>query len=141
MTTPLIVVGYDGSEHAKSALRWSLEEAKLRSAELLVVHGWLSTAVSMDPAGTAIAACEQAGVELLAEAARIAAEQAPDVPVRTQLFACSGAQALLDASPDATLLVLGARGQGGFAGLVLGSVGSQVVHHARCPVMIHRQAA
>ena len=138
MTNPFIVVGYDGSSMALGALQWALEEAPLRSADVVIVHGWLPTSVGMDPSGMAIAACEQAGQEVLADATAKAAALAPGVKVTTQLVACSGAQAVLDASKGAALLVMGARGHGGFTGLMLGSVGSQVLHHAPCPVMIHR---
>ena len=74
---------------------------------------------------------------LLAEAVRNAAAGTPStVSIDPVVTEGSAAQALVDASEGADLLVVGARGHGGFLGLVLGSVANQVLHHATCPVVI-----
>jgi nucleotide-binding universal stress UspA family protein len=59
-------------------------------------------------------------------------------PPKATLVCDSAAHALLTAAKDADLLVTGARGIGGFASLLLGSTTTQVVHHAECPVVVHR---
>jgi nucleotide-binding universal stress UspA family protein len=135
-----IVVGVDGSAEAKEALGWALGEARLRGAALRVVHAW------QFPATAGFAAAYDG--ELLnalrddAEALvdRLLAEVGvPDsVKVEKAVVEGSAAQVLVEAAADADLLVVGSRGHGGFAGLLLGSVSQQCAHHASCPVVIVR---
>lgn len=66
------------------------------------------------------------------------ADTYPTVPVQVQIAGGNPAQLLVDASRDAQLVVVGSRGFGGFAGLLLGSVGLHLVHHAHCPVLLAR---
>ncbi|MYS44191.1 universal stress protein, partial [Streptomyces sp. SID5998] len=75
---------------------------------------------------------------LLAEALAGRQEQYPQVPVDHVLVKGDAREALIEASGRAGLLVLGARGHGGFAGLLLGSVSQAVLHHATCPVTVAR---
>ena len=138
-----IVVGVDGSDNATSALDWAMSEAAIRQTSLtvLAVHSvpvgaWTRAPVTM-PGDEAIAADlrKQAEAAVDESAARIGARPDP-----LTVLAISGfpAQALIDASKNADLVVVGARGTGGFAALVMGSVSSQVVQHAACPVVVVR---
>ena len=139
----LVVVGVDESDEAKAALRFALEEASLRGATLRIVHTWtLPTA----PEGFGIAAPPSADYvqDLHTEAeglvdrllAELPAGDRP--PIEQTVVRGSPASVLIEASQDADVLVVGSRGRGGFAGLLLGSVSQQCAHHARCPVVIVR---
>jgi nucleotide-binding universal stress UspA family protein len=130
-----IVVGVDGSPAAQRALRWALDLARPGHAEVEVVHAW-QPAVLGGPFASAMIEVEtgnEAARRTLDEA--IAAEDT-GVDV-TRNVSCSGAAgAILDAASDADLVVVGSRGRGGFAGMLLGSVSHQVAHHAPCPVVV-----
>lgn len=137
-----IVVGVDGSEESRRALRWALEEARLWQATLHVVHAWRmpyapasAGYVPLPEAPLYDAAKKGAQLVLTAE---ILAIDAGDVPVESVLVEGSPTHALLEAGSDADLLVVGSRGHGGFVELMLGSTGQQVAHHATCPVVIVR---
>lgn len=134
-----IVVGVDGSDHARRALRWALEEARLRQATVVAVHAWHLpydgshpyTALAFDPdrfEHEARSVCDRA----------VHAEDTSGLvaPVETIIVHGGAAAALLELADGADLLVVGARGLGGFTGLLLGSVSHQVSHHAPCPVVI-----
>ena len=131
--TGVVVVGVDGSEEAGLALTWAAEEAKLRGARLRVVHVWSylnQAGAAFDPAYGEDDARRllDGAVDALGEAGGIDIERLTvnDLPAR----------GLLDSAQDADLLVVGARGMGGFRGLLLGSVSQQVAQHAPCPVVI-----
>jgi len=140
-----IVVGVDGSEESKAALRWALEEARLRQAELLCVHAWLYPSV-VDPTGLSAPLAvnmfeglrDDAGELLELMIAEVATEADTDVKISRSVVEGPAASALLGAAQDADLLVVGSRGRGGFSGLLLGSVSQQCAHHAICPVVIVR---
>jgi nucleotide-binding universal stress UspA family protein len=139
---PGIVVGFDGSVHSERSIEWALQEAALRHVPLtvLAVHPvaksmWTRTAIiypadesDVDKARTAA----RESVDKLAS--QIVASERPAVTVD----AVNGvpAEELIKAGGDADLLVVGARGSGGFGRLRLGSVSSQVTHHATCPVVV-----
>lgn len=136
-----IVVGIDGSAHAQRALDWAVREAALRDAPLTVVTIW-RTAVSYW--GNPVVYPQD---RALAEQARTEAQEAVDKslalagdmrPSSVTVRAISGIPAaeLVTASADADMLVVGSRGSGGFSRLLLGSVSTQVVHHAHCPVVV-----
>jgi nucleotide-binding universal stress UspA family protein len=138
---PLIVVGIDGSEESKAALRWAVDEARLRGTRLRVVHAWFAYPVIADGLPmvqedwAALGETAQRFVEHFVE------EVAGDPEgVELELAALHGtaASVLVDASRTADLLVVGSRGHGGFSGLLLGSVSQQCVHHATCPVVVIR---
>jgi nucleotide-binding universal stress UspA family protein len=132
-----IVVGVDGSENAQAALRFAVHEARAHGATLEVVHTWqipylaspFVPAVSLDPEPF-----EESAQRLLDAA--VDAEDTTGVDVERSLVCDGAAPALLAAAKDADLVVVGARGHGGFVGLLLGSVSEQVARHARCPVVI-----
>jgi nucleotide-binding universal stress UspA family protein len=134
-----IVVGTDGSACSEDALRWAAHQAELVHGDLEVVYGWLLPYAEADITGLAIGACEQSGEQILREATAFLRDVAPTVPGRTVLVASHPAAALIERSADAELVVVGSRGRGGFAGALLGSVSTQVVHHAHCPVVVVRR--
>ena len=141
---PGIVVGVDGSEHSRRTLEWAMKEAALQHAPLtvLTVHqvagSFWTTQPTIYPADQPEAEkARQAAEEAVSQVASRLGDAAPaSVTVR----AVSGvpAQELINASRDADLMVVGSRGGGGFAGLRMGSVSTQVVHHAACPVAVVR---
>ncbi|MFE7890293.1 universal stress protein [Streptomyces sp. NPDC057412] len=126
-----VVVAVDGSPQGERALEFAVAEADLRGAELLAVHVWQP---DYAPAGTRVEAAER----LLALAVAGFAERYPDVVVRQQVLSGEPREMLIEASRNAQLVVVGARGRGGFAGLLLGSVSQAVLHHAHCPVTVVR---
>jgi nucleotide-binding universal stress UspA family protein len=134
-TSGWIVVGVDGSEHSRRALRWALDEAKLRGVGCLLIHAWNYGLVGASPwPGEA--------AQTLADDARVLLERdvafacSSGVPVEARLEYGSAAQVLTNASKGALLLVVGNRGRGGLTGALLGSVSSACVHHACCPVVV-----
>jgi nucleotide-binding universal stress UspA family protein len=136
-----VVVGFDGSAAAQSAARYGAEEAQRRGSGLLIVHalGW---PVILPPFHAPYDQHAQgpraAMLDLLAQTAREVQAEHPRVPVSTRLVDGSPGQVLVDASREAQLLVLGHRGLGGFAGLLVGSVAAQVTGHAHCPIVVVR---
>lgn len=133
-----IVVGVDDSEGSHAALRWAIEEAGIRDATVRAVYAWQYPYVG-ELAGIAAAAISYEQLEDDAKQVldRVLADvDAGDVPIDRSVGHGGAANVLLDAAKDATLLVVGSRGRGGFAGLLLGSVSQQVVHHATCPVVV-----
>jgi nucleotide-binding universal stress UspA family protein len=134
-----IVVGVDGSEGSRNALRWALDEARLRQATVAAVHVWTPAFIGSElvPAGDYDAnENDRAGREVLESALASADTSGLASPVEPHVVSGSTAVALLEASQDANLLVVGSRGRGGFAGLLLGSVSDSVVHRANCPVVV-----
>jgi nucleotide-binding universal stress UspA family protein len=134
------VVGVDGSEHGTVALRWAHREATLRDASLTAVLAWdLFNQCHAD--GTKRFDPEY-GEEAADAALRVAIERAIGAEAAatvTRRAVCDvPAQGLLDAAEGADLLVVGARGLGGFRGMLLGSVSQQCLHHAAGPVAIVR---
>jgi nucleotide-binding universal stress UspA family protein len=137
-----IVVGVDDSEGGRRALRWALEDASRRQARVVAVLAWHRPLMGASPAVAAIVdpAEEQAFAEArLAGIVGDALEAAPaGVVVDHVVTEGSPARTLLDEARGADLLVVGSRGRGGFAGLLLGSVSQHCVHHAPCPVVVVR---
>jgi nucleotide-binding universal stress UspA family protein len=136
-----IVVGVDGSDGSVAALRWALAEAEIRGAEVEVVHAWQVPVPALmydgmvpPPADIDFAAEAEEIVVRCIKAATGGAD--PLVPVHTRVPSGPSAASLVAASEGAGLLVVGSRGHGGFAGLLLGSVSQQCAHHAHCPVVI-----
>jgi nucleotide-binding universal stress UspA family protein len=139
---PGITVGIDGSAHSTRALEWAIKEAAVRHAPVTVltvhlvpVSGWTGNPVTLPQDATDVEEARQAAEEMVLKAtSQLGAAQPSSVTVR----AISGfpAQELIEASRTADLVVLGSRGAGGFARLLVGSVSNQVVHHAHCPVVV-----
>jgi nucleotide-binding universal stress UspA family protein len=139
----VIVVGVDHSAGAKAALRFALEEAKLRGATLRVVHAWQYGYIGATglegvyPAlGGDIKEFRDGAETALEETLREAIPETDTVEIERRLVEGRPAAVLIDESQGAELLVVGSRGHGGFAGLLLGSVSQQCAHHAACPVVI-----
>jgi nucleotide-binding universal stress UspA family protein len=141
----VIVVGVDRSEGAKAALVFAHEEARLRGATLLAVHAWQFGYIGYSgfegavPAlGGDIRDLREAANATLDVAVREALPDAGDVTVEQRLVEGAPGAVLVDESRNADLLVVGSRGHGGFAQLLLGSVSQQCAQHAACPVVIVR---
>lgn len=142
----VIVVGVDHSEGAKAALRFALEEAKLRQATLRVVHAWQYASIGANglegyyPAlGGDIKELRDAAESELEATLREWIPDTDTVEIERRVVEDRPAVALVDESRGADMIVVGSRGHGGFAGLLLGSVSQQVAHHAACPVVIVHQ--
>jgi nucleotide-binding universal stress UspA family protein len=136
---PRIVVGVDGSEVSKTALRWAARQAGYTGATLEAVIGWEYPAFY----GWAPAVPDDVDLGGLAEHALTEAIDevfGPERPPRlvTRVVCRHPALALVEASEGADLLVVGSRGYGALADALLGSVSTYCVHHARCPVMVIR---
>ena len=138
--TATIVVGVDGSEESKQALRWALGEARLRGARVVALRAWIYPTLAaggLIPVATDLfeQLAQNEAKELAATVEEVTAGEA-DVAVDQVVVEDAPARALVAASEDAELLVVGTRGHGGFSGLLLGSVSQQSAHHASCPVVI-----
>ncbi|SNQ50893.1 conserved hypothetical protein [Frankia canadensis] len=137
-----IVVGVDGSADADAALRWSMAEARRRKAPLVVLLAWdprhCPPAVTGMAGGVDVTAFEKAARALLDDCLDQAHEDTVGLRVEPVLVEDAPARALIGQSGDASLVVVGSRGRGGFTSLTLGSVSHQCVHHAACPVAVVR---
>jgi len=136
-----IVVGIDGSKGSQHALEWAVEEARLRGANLCVLHAWHPPYADGFPLTTAPVnpqTYENAAYAVLDDVT--ASIDGEGLTLEKKLVASGAATALLLAAEDADMIVVGARGLGGFMGLLLGSVSNQVVHRASCPVVVVPEA-
>ena len=149
-----IVVGVDGSPGSDAALRWALEEARLREAAVRVVHAYQVPQTAPADAGVGIvgpthqpvfsaedleriqAAAEKESQGVIETSLEQAGEAARGLTIESAPLAGPPAETLIAAGRDAALLVLGTRGHGGFMGLLLGSVSQQLAQHPPCPVVI-----
>ncbi|OHV36715.1 MULTISPECIES: universal stress protein [Pseudofrankia] len=135
-----IVVGIDGSEGSREALRWAMRESELHGAELLVLLAWQLPAVGPYLPAMPLDAgvWEESARQGLSEAlAAVFGDKVPD-GVRAEVRPGPPASVLVEAGRDADLVVVGSRGHGGFVGALLGSVSTAVVHHTTCPVLVVR---
>jgi len=146
---PRIVVGVDGSPSSQEALRWAVREARIVGGTVDAVTAWEYPAgvggFGWSPGAdfAAFAASDLASVadKTLNDAVDEVLAAENEVTVRRQVREGYPARALMDAANGADLLVVGSRGHGGFAGLLLGSVSAHCVHHAPCPVLVIRGQA
>jgi nucleotide-binding universal stress UspA family protein len=139
---PGIIVGVDGSVHSRRALEWAISEAAVRRAPLTVltvqqaVAGYWGTPVvypqDLDLAEHAAKAAQEETDKVLDKLG--AGERPPSVTVRGVVGL--PAEEILNAAQGADMIVVGSRGAGGFRRLLMGSVSSQVTHHACCPVVV-----
>ena len=143
---PGIVVGVDGSTGSHDALEWAAKQAALQHAALtvLTVHPVVASAWTGNPVIMGQDRPEEEHARQAAEeaTAKVTSELGDQQPASVTVRAVSGfvVRELIDASKDADLLVVGSRGGGGFAALALGSVTTQTVAHAHCPVVVVRTA-
>ena len=133
-----IVVGTDGSEHADHAVRWAADEADRRGCRLVVVHVWKYgyhlTMEGIDRADD----FTPDDAELILDKAVETARSLSGADVRGELIEGSEADTLLELSESADLLVLGARGRGGFRAMLFGSIANAAATHSSCPTVIVR---
>ena len=139
-TWKTVLVGVDGSVGSRKALNWAAAEAAEHGADLVVVNVWeraLPPAVGSVPTEDDADPSQSAAEELIQI---IKEELGEDPPVLAQPVVKHGrpAEVLIEQSTTADLLVVGTRGHGGFAGLVLGSVSQHVAAYAQCPVTVVR---
>ncbi|MFD7233226.1 universal stress protein [Streptomyces sp. NPDC059881] len=136
---PRVVVGIDGSPSSYAALRWAVRHAGLiggtvdavAAYELPGAHGWSAPAVDAEFDAA------EAKRGLVEEVRKVLGEKG-EAQVHERLVHGNPTEALLAAAEGAELLVVGSRGRGGFARMLLGSVSQQVAQHAPCPVVIVR---
>ncbi|WP_026212540.1 universal stress protein [Longispora albida] len=137
-----VVVGVDGSPNSQGAVGFAFREASLRGRDLVAVHAW-RWPQSAEPGDMLPLVYDADLVEaeekrVFSEALSGWRERYPDVRVTQRMVQGRAGQAIVGASAGAELLVVGARGRGGFAGLLLGSVSQAALHHAACPVAVVR---
>lgn len=137
-----VVVGVDDSEPAMAAVKLGFDAAAARGVPLVALHGYTSASSEAvfdpslwDPSGEEFkqALTDQVTVLLANEAAAH-----PDVPVEVRIEQARPQDALVEASKEAGLVVVGSRGRGGFRGLLLGSTSKHVLREAHCPVIVTR---
>jgi nucleotide-binding universal stress UspA family protein len=139
--TGTIVVGFDGSPHARAALELAAREALSRGLELRIVTSWhvpsaaygagLGPAPGFDPHEI-----EESAGAVAAEALELLGVDAEKLTVETRVREGNAGHVLVEEAEDAETLVVGSRGHGTVAGLLLGSVSQHCAAHARCPVVI-----
>jgi nucleotide-binding universal stress UspA family protein len=143
LTTGPVVVGVDGSAVSKEAVAYAIEQASLRGAPLVVVYTWwiefVEGVVVTTPGSPQWREVRERQRLTVAETMAGWQEKYPDVQVEVRIEHGRPADALVASSERARLLVVGARGRGGFGGLVLGSVSHAVLHRAHCPVAVVRK--
>jgi nucleotide-binding universal stress UspA family protein len=130
----VVAVAFDGSEGSLRALRWAAEEARVRGARLRVVRAWSY----MDQPGTTFDPnySDDDARREIDDAIAALGDAAAGVEIEPVTVNDLPRHGVLTGAGDADLLVVGSRGHGGVAGLMLGSVSQHVAHHARCPVVI-----
>ncbi len=149
MSTPTlpsgtIVVGVDGSEHSDLAVTWAAEQASLEGRRLTLFHGtgsqeaWWAGTAGVDVAALQVDAARTGGHQVLEQARAKVEQDFPHLEVHTLLQVRDARQGLLELSEQAAMMVLGSRGRGPVASLVLGSVSAAVTRHAECPVVVMR---
>lgn len=137
-----VVVGYNGRRHAQEALQWAATEARCRSARLIVLFA-ANYPGMVGPRGPGLLEMEPSALEAAREVTAQGVSQVvkmfPDLPVTGSTEVTSPAQALLDLSSEASLLVMGSRGRGSVLAGLLGSVAFTVAGSARCPLVVVKE--
>jgi nucleotide-binding universal stress UspA family protein len=139
-----VVVGVDGSAGSAAAVGFAVEEASRRRTNLVAVHAWgifeSGGPSDLPPLLYELDALQGEGKRILSESLAGWSQRYPDATIQAELVHRHPAAALIELSQTAQLVVTGARGRGGFAGLLLGSVSQTVMHQAGCPVAVVRAA-
>lgn len=138
-----ILVAHDGSVHADAALRTAARLAEALGAPLTVVRAWSLTTAPTPPSSAPgylppLEEFEAATLAALEQDVSGVGAEHPGVTLTATVVHGRPAEALIDASDQAELIVVGRRGRGGFAGLTLGSVSERVVRYATCPVLVDK---
>ncbi|GAA1436457.1 universal stress protein [Microlunatus lacustris] len=138
-----VVVGVDGSEESHHVLAWAAEEARTHGSGLTVLTAWSPPVVLVGPGYAAYPQHAESDFSSAMQSEQDAAIEAvlgagPDLRVNRVLVEGSAAPRLIAASDGADLVVVGSRGHGAFAGMLLGSVSQHVTAHATCPVVVVR---
>jgi nucleotide-binding universal stress UspA family protein len=135
-----IVVGMDGSPGSRSALELACRRAERTGETVVALHGWHVHAPSTDVWSAVPRSLEEEDERrrLLSESVAGASEDHPDVELELEAVGVAPGTALVDASANASLVVVGARGRSFVGGLLLGSVSQSVLRHAHCPVAVVR---
>jgi nucleotide-binding universal stress UspA family protein len=141
--TPRIVVGVDGSEESVAALRWAIQHAELTGGTVDAVIAWelpmAATGYGWAPLTKAeCAEYVEIATKTVQEAIGKATGPSGNLRVHPVVEQGRPAQVLLEASADADLLVVGSRGHGLFADMLLGSISRHCFQHAKCPVVVMR---
>jgi nucleotide-binding universal stress UspA family protein len=132
---PVVVVGFDGSRHLLDALRWAASYARGFRALLRPVAAWSFSGSAEYVVHPDFERVARDNLELALQVLR---REFRDVAVEPAVVHGSAASVLIATSRDADLLVVGSRGDGGFSGMLLGSVSRHYFHHAACPVVVVR---
>jgi len=137
--TPPIVVGVDGSDASKDALRWAVRQAQLVGAELHAIFAW-RVPNAFYGGGVPATLEKNLAQDSKTELDEVITDVLGDHPDHLVPLVVEGhaAPTLVDASKQAQLLVVGSRGRGAFAGMLLGSISDYCVSHASCPVVVVR---
>ncbi|MFR0354651.1 universal stress protein [Streptomyces sediminimaris] len=136
MTGP-VVVGLDGSPASVTAAWWAVREAVVRRLPVVLLHSWTTQPLDAPIAQEALSKQRYGGQVLQRMEAELLHRHG-ELDLVTELVSVPAAQALLEASGNASLLVLGSRGHGSVAGFVLGSISLHVLGLARCPAVTVR---
>ena len=134
-----VLLGVDGSPASDAATAFAFDEAARRGVPLVAMHAWCDVGV-FGALGGDWATNEDLGHEILAERLAGWQDEYPDVAVQRRLVCDRPARWLIDESKNAQLVVVGSRGRGGIAGMLLGSVSTAVVEFSPTPVVIVRGA-
>jgi nucleotide-binding universal stress UspA family protein len=138
-----IVVGLDECRESDHVLAFAFEQAAERGVDLVAVRAWqpppMPWHTDVRPLSSDIETLTAAQRQLAVDAVQPWQEKYTQVTATIRIMPSAPAHALITASYDAQLVVVGARGRGGFRGLLLGSVARQLIHHSSCPVAVVRE--
>ena len=132
-----MVVAVDGSAASDAAVRWAAGEASWRGTDLVALHAWIDYDTSALP-DSVWPDFQSTAEDALAERLAGWSDRYPDVQVSRKVVFNRPARHLLEAAESAQLVVLGSHGRGGFAGMLLGSVSTTVVHAVQTPTIVAR---
>lgn len=136
-----VVLGVDGSPTGEAAIGFAFEEASVRGTSVTALIAWsplFAETPYADRVRVSQADMEEQQRQSLSQRLAGRQEKYPDVAVERRVVRERSVKALIDASRDAQLLVVGSRGRGGFAGMLLGSTSQALVYHAPCPPAVVR---
>jgi nucleotide-binding universal stress UspA family protein len=137
----VVVVGIDGSDASLAALEWAIGDARRRHAKVVAITAFdIPWTIAITPTYTETDYARDAS-EMQQRVLRKFHDAHPDLEIEARLVQRKPALALAEAAEEADLLVVGSHGYGALPGMHLGSVASYCVHHAPCPVVVHRHAS